>query len=67
MTAPHTLLTVDDDPLTCAKVKAYFENQGYVVHAASNGVEMWQLLEKHPVDVVLLDVGLPGQDGLAGW
>lgn len=64
MTAPHTLLTVDDDPLTCAKVKAYFEGQGYAVHAASNGVEMWQLLEKHPVDVVLLDVGLPGQDGL---
>lgn len=60
----HTLLVVDDDPLTCTRVKAYFEHEGYEVLVASNGDEMGQCLREHQVDVVLLDIGLPGRDGL---
>lgn len=60
----HTLLVVDDDPLTCSRVKAYFEHEGYEVLVAANGDEMWQCLRDHQVDVVLLDIGLPGRDGL---
>ncbi len=60
----HTLLVVDDDPLTCSRVKAYFEQEGYVVLIASNGDEMWNCLRGQAVDVVLLDIGLPGRDGL---
>jgi len=62
--ARHALLVVDDDPLTCARVKAYFEHEGYGVHVASDGDTMWRTLRDHPVDVVLLDIGLPGRDGL---
>lgn len=60
----HTLLVVDDDPLTCSRVKAYFEQEGYNVLVASNGDEMWRCLHSGTVDVVLLDIGLPGRDGL---
>lgn len=64
MPAAHHLLVVDDDPLTCARVKAYFEQEGYGVGVAGNGDQMWDCLREQPTDVVLLDIGLPGRDGL---
>ena len=64
LSAAHSLLVVDDDPLTCTRVKAYFEREGYCVRVAANGDEMWDSLRQHPTDVVLLDIGLPGRDGL---
>ena len=63
MSATHSLLVVDDDPLTCTRVKAYFEREGYCVRVAANGDEMWDSLRQHPTDVVLLDIGLPDMDG----
>ncbi|BDI03797.1 response regulator [Sphaerotilus microaerophilus] len=61
---PPCLLVVDDDPVTCARLESYFGQQGYTVFAAASGSEMWPLLRGQRVDVVLLDVGLPGKDGL---
>ena len=61
---PARLLVVDDDPVTRARLEAYFANEGYEVLAASNGEDMWRILHSEPIDVVLLDVGLPGKDGL---
>lgn len=61
---PIQLLVVDDDPVTCTRLKAYFAGQGYTVHIASNGKEMWRILDSDPIVIVLLDVGLPGKDGL---
>lgn len=61
---PVNLLVVDDDPLTCARVQAYFQREGYAVSVAGNGEEMWETMGRAPVEVVLLDVGLPGRDGL---
>lgn len=61
---PIQLLVVDDDLLTCTRHQAYFEQQGYKVVVAHNGVEMWQALASHVIALVLLDVGLPGKDGL---
>lgn len=60
----HTLLVVDDDPLTCSRVRAYFEHEGYDVAVASDGDAMWTCLRARRIDVVLLDIGLPGRDGL---
>lgn len=62
--APIPLLVVDDDLLTCARHKAYFEAQGYVVIVAHNGNEMWRVIKYQSIALVLLDVGLPGKDGL---
>lgn len=50
--------------MTRARLEAYFANEGYEVLAASNGEDMWRTLHSEPIDVVLLDVGLPGKDGL---
>lgn len=62
--SPVKLLVVDDDPITCKRLEAYFTAEGYVVFLAHNGQEMWQVLDRHDIAVLLLDVGLPGKDGL---
>jgi len=58
------LLVVDDDNITCARLKGYFSGEGYEVFVAHNGNEMWNILNSQDISVVLLDVGLPGKDGL---
>lgn len=62
-TTPH-LLVVDDDLLTCTRHKHYFEAQGYRVSVAHDGTQMWQILNDEPAALILLDVGLPGKDGI---
>lgn len=58
------LLVVDDDPVTRVRLDAYFSNEGYTVFSAHDGETMRRLLGSEVIDVVLLDVGLPGIDGL---
>lgn len=62
--SPVQLLVVDDDPITCKRLDAYFSGEGYVVFLAHNGQEMWKILSSQDISVLLLDVGLPGKDGL---
>ncbi|NLF55472.1 MAG: response regulator [Thauera phenolivorans] len=64
-TSGPTLLVVDDDLVAQARLNAYFTQEGYRVLLAGNGVAFWQALGRNPVDLVLLDVNLPGQDGLS--
>lgn len=59
------VLIVEDEPVTRIKLMGYFENAGYKVSGAGSGPEMRELLEQEPVDLVLLDINLPGEDGLA--
>jgi two-component system OmpR family response regulator len=59
---PH-LLVVDDDPEVSALIRRYFTAQGFRVSAASDGATMRSVLAAEPVDLVLLDLGLPGEDG----
>jgi len=60
---PH-LLIVDDDPEICALILRYFGGHGFHVSAASDGVAMRMTIAERAVDVVLLDLGLSGEDGL---
>lgn len=62
--APTKLLIVDDDPLITTRLRAYFTDAGYAVQSAGNGDDMWRLLKREQFALVLLDVGLPGKDGL---
>lgn len=64
METPAQLLVVDDDSVTCTRLKSYFSGEGYGVSVAHNGQEMWDELGRGNIAVVLLDVGLPGKDGL---
>jgi len=62
--APVHLLVVDDDLVACARHRHYFEAQGYRVSVAHDGMEMWRVVKAHAPAAILLDIGLPGKDGL---
>jgi two-component system phosphate regulon response regulator OmpR len=59
------VLVVDDDADVRRMLVDYLSAHDYEVAAASNGAEMRVAIERQVPDVVLLDVGLPGEDGLA--
>lgn len=62
---PELVLVVDDDPRIRQMLARYFEAEGYRVNSAADGTEMRKTLEKTQVDIILLDLGLPGEDGLS--
>ncbi len=59
------ILIVEDDSVTRALLVAYFDKAGYRVLEAENGQQMWKLLGLSTVDLVLLDINLPGEDGFS--
>ena len=63
MTAPTILLVEDDPSLRMLTARALQEN-GFVVRPASAAPEMWLALDTGPVDLVLLDIMLPGTSGI---
>lgn len=64
MNQPPHVLVVDDDPEIRSLVKEYLEEEGFRVTTAGNGTQMREALETDPVDLVILDVRLPGESGL---
>ncbi|WP_427963843.1 response regulator [Altererythrobacter sp.] len=62
---PTTLLLVDDEPTLREPLAEYLSGQGFAVHEAeSAAAARSRLLEIHP-DLILLDVMMPGEDGLS--
>ncbi len=61
--APH-ILAVDDDPAIRALLAEYLGGHGLRVSTVASGREMEAVLEREAVDLVLLDLRLPGEDGL---
>jgi two-component system KDP operon response regulator KdpE len=59
------VLVVEDDALTRRVLEQLLESEGYAVHAVADGTAALAHLESHPVDLILLDRGLPRMDGLA--
>ena len=64
MVDPHHVLIVDDDEVTRAKLSGYLETAGHRVSEAADGRSMWRILARDPADLILLDINLPGEDGL---
>lgn len=58
------ILIVDDDREIRSLLADYLSNNGYIAHGAENGSAMWQALEQAPIDLIVLDLNLPGDDGL---
>ncbi|MBR5515716.1 MAG: response regulator transcription factor [Clostridia bacterium] len=58
------LLVVDDEMNICELLKAYFENEGYEVKTANDGVEGVTYFKMYEPDLVLLDLMMPKKDGL---
>ena len=60
---PH-ILVVDDDPAVCALLSEYLGGNDLRVTAAANGAAMLDTFEREAIDLVLLDVRLPGENGM---
>ena len=57
------LLAEDDDDLRLT-TRLVLERQGFEVHVAADGLQAWATLQTVPVDVAVLDVVMPGMDGI---
>lgn len=58
------ILVVEDEAITRAKLVGYFQHSGYQVSEAENKTQMNVILENHHIDLVMLDINLPDEDGL---
>ena len=63
MTAPIILIVEDDPRLRVLIARALHQN-GFAVCQAGSGPEMWSMFEKQPVELILLDIMLPGKNGI---
>lgn len=61
---PVRILVVDDDDTLRGLVREFLEEHGFEVYEANGGAEMRSVVRRRPVDVVVLDVMMPGDDGL---
>lgn len=62
---PEHLLVVDDDREIRRLIEEYLTQAGYRVATAADGKAMRRLMEQHRFDLVVLDLMLPGEDGLS--
>jgi DNA-binding response OmpR family regulator len=62
--AGERVLVVDDEPTVREVVQRYLERDGYQVEAAADGTVALDALAARPFDLVVLDLMLPGVDGL---
>ena len=65
MSTEYQILVVDDDPDVRSLISDYFSDNGYEVVEADCAAAMRACIDKAIPHVVLLDVGLPGEDGLS--
>jgi two-component system OmpR family response regulator len=64
MNIPSSILVVDDDNDIRSLLVDYLETNGYSVRAEPDGKAMWKSLEQSGPDLLILDLNLPGDDGL---
>ncbi len=55
---------MDDDLEVLALLKKFFMQQGYAVEVATEGVSLWAAMERQVPDLIILDLMLPGENGL---
>jgi two-component system OmpR family response regulator len=60
----ENILIVDDDREIRELLQTYLERNGYRTATAADGRTMWAALDQHHVDLIVLDLMLPGDDGL---
>lgn len=58
------LLVVDDDPQICRFLQRYLSHEGFDVLIARDGAEMRKALSEGTIDLIILDLNMPGDDGL---
>ncbi len=61
---PRQILVIDDEKTILALLRQLFERQGYHVLTASDGNVGIQTFKNNPVDLVIVDLLMPGKDGI---
>jgi len=57
------ILIVDDEPFNIELAEAYLEEEGYQLSFAKNAQETFAQVSKQSIDLILLDINMPGKDG----
>ncbi|WP_309383206.1 two-component system response regulator OmpR [Cerasicoccus frondis] len=65
MAAPNNILLVEDDDRTRTLLERYLKEQGFSVLTLANGRRLDETLAAHPIKLMILDLMLPGEDGLS--
>ena len=65
MTGKPHIVVVDDETDIRETIQDYLELHGFAVTAAEGGEALRQIVEEQPIDLVLLDINMPGEDGLS--
>ncbi|MDA8141432.1 MAG: response regulator [Desulfobacteraceae bacterium] len=63
--AKETILVVDDEEDILELVRFHLSREGYAVLCAETGEEGWRQIKSQPIDLLIVDLMLPGIDGLA--
>jgi CheY-like chemotaxis protein len=58
------VLVVEDDTISMKLAREMLNAQGFTVHEANNGMEAINMVEKELYDLILMDIALPGMDGI---
>ena len=61
---PRTLLVIEDDETMRGALKRIFESEGMHVKTAADGTQLSLVLDDNPIDLIILDIGLPWINGL---
>lgn len=61
---PFTVLVVDDEPVLCEIIVSLLEGRSLTVYQAGSGHQAFEVVKKHPVDIVLSDVRMQDGSGL---
>ncbi|MGR4064121.1 MAG: response regulator [Vulcanimicrobiaceae bacterium] len=64
MDSPDRVLIVDDDREIRTLLAEYLDDHGYAARTAAGGTAMWRALQDGACDAIILDLSLPGEDGL---
>jgi two-component system cell cycle response regulator len=64
-TRPAQILVVDDDPDTVSILCRHLQREGFVPIEATSGEQCLKVVQEQEVDVILLDLMMPGMDGFA--
>ena len=58
------ILVIEDDQRISRLISRYLERAGYIAETANNGIEMHRLLSEDRISLILMDIMLPGKNGL---
>jgi two-component system, OmpR family, aerobic respiration control protein ArcA len=59
----RTILIIEDDETMRSALKRIFESEGYRVRTAADGTQLSEVLDDNPIDLIILDIGLPWVNG----